>query len=333
MKWMKGYLAGILTALLVCGLVVTAGAKSGKVMQELTYRDIRVSLDGEVLDLRNAIGDPVEPFMFDGTNYLPVRALAEALGLNVAWNGAEVMVVLTTPEPPQEETSEAVNATPKPETTQAESVPVAEPTPEPVKTEELSNKADFGECQVEIESARLARNHDDSLAIVVAIKWTNNSKYATSALTAMKLKAFQNGSELSTAFPEDFNSDLYWTRIEPGETQEVERAFTLADDMAPVEITLSDILERTENPAKMTFNLSEMNQPASTKKAETPKNEAQPTVSTPTVINDRTVYVTKTGKHYHYSSSCNGGNYYRSTLSEALARELTPCDKCVLTGN
>lgn len=98
MKWMKGYISGLLTALLLCALVVTAGAKSGKVMQELTYRDIRVSLDGEVLDLRNAIGEKVEPFMFDGTNYLPVRALAEALGLNVAWNSAEVMVVLTTPE-------------------------------------------------------------------------------------------------------------------------------------------------------------------------------------------------------------------------------------------
>lgn len=353
MKWMKGYLAGLLTALLLCGLVVTAGAKSGKVMQELTYRDIRVSLDGEVLDLRNAIGEPVEPFMFDGTNYLPVRALAEALGLNVAWDGAEVMVVLTTPVPVSVTSGGAITQTPQSEAAQTENpVPVAEPEakaikapenpepitetmpePEPVKTQEPSNKADFGEYQVEINGARLARNYDDSLAIVIAIKWTNNSKHATSALTAMKMRAFQNGAELSTAFPEDFDSDLYWKRIEPGETQEVERAFTLADDMTPVEITISDILERTENPAKMTFNSSEMKQPASIKKAETPKSETQTTVSTPTVTNDRTVYVTKTGKHYHYSGSCNGGNYYRSTLSEALARGLTPCDKCVLTGN
>ena len=103
---MKKWLSGFLTCLLLCGLVATAGAKTGKVMQELTYRDIRVSLDGKVLDLRNAVGDKVEPFMFDGTNYLPVRALAEALGLNVAWDGKEVMVVLTTPEsaPPESET-------------------------------------------------------------------------------------------------------------------------------------------------------------------------------------------------------------------------------------
>ena len=41
------------------------------------------------------------------------------------------------------------------------------------------------------------------------------------------------------------------------------------------------------------------------------------------------VYVTKTGKKYHYSNTCNGGKYYSSTLSEAKARGLKPCDKCV----
>lgn len=43
----------------------------------------------------------------------------------------------------------------------------------------------------------------------------------------------------------------------------------------------------------------------------------------------RTVYVTQTGKRYHYDNSCNGGTYYPSTLEEALSRGLTPCEKCV----
>ncbi len=45
--------------------------------------------------------------------------------------------------------------------------------------------------------------------------------------------------------------------------------------------------------------------------------------------NSRTVYVTPTGKRYHYSGSCNGGSYSPSTLENALARGLTPCKKCV----
>lgn len=44
--------------------------------------------------------------------------------------------------------------------------------------------------------------------------------------------------------------------------------------------------------------------------------------------NGRTVYITPTGKRYHYNSNCNGGTYIPSTMSEALARGLTPCKKC-----
>lgn len=43
----------------------------------------------------------------------------------------------------------------------------------------------------------------------------------------------------------------------------------------------------------------------------------------------RTVYITKTGKRYHYNNSCNGGTYYASTMEDALQRGLTPCHKCV----
>lgn len=41
------------------------------------------------------------------------------------------------------------------------------------------------------------------------------------------------------------------------------------------------------------------------------------------------VYVTKTGKHYHCNSNCNGSKYYESTLEDAKSRGLTPCSKCV----
>lgn len=42
-----------------------------------------------------------------------------------------------------------------------------------------------------------------------------------------------------------------------------------------------------------------------------------------------TVYITKTGKKYHYSSSCNGATYYPTTIDEAVDKGLKPCDKCV----
>ena len=48
--------------------------------------------------------------------------------------------------------------------------------------------------------------------------------------------------------------------------------------------------------------------------------------TTPTA--NTTVYITKTGKRYHYDGNCNGGTYIPSTLGEALKRGLTPCEKC-----
>lgn len=42
------------------------------------------------------------------------------------------------------------------------------------------------------------------------------------------------------------------------------------------------------------------------------------------------IYVTPTGKRYHFDGSCNGGTYYEATLAEAMGRGLSPCEKCVL---
>lgn len=71
---------------------------------------------------------------------------------------------------------------------------------------------------------------------------------------------------------------------------------------------------------------------------EEPEPEPEQTTVSKQVVDEKpkqtapqgnTVYVTKTGKKYHYNSSCNGGKYYASTLEQAKARGLTPCSKCV----
>lgn len=52
--------------------------------------------------------------------------------------------------------------------------------------------------------------------------------------------------------------------------------------------------------------------------------------TTSTKENSRTVYITETGKKYHYANPCGRGIYYPCTLAEAQARGLEPCGKCVL---
>lgn len=190
MKGWKSFLAGMVTMLLIVSLMGTVFAATGKVQKELEYRDIKVSLNGEILDLKDAAGNHVEPFMFDGTNYLPVRALAEALGLSVSWDGQTNTVKLTNA------TESESNKTPV-VTPQAPAAPAVPATP---------------------------------------------AAPATPPAVTQTTPKVENTNDSNTA---------------------------------------------------------------------------------------KTVYVTKTGKRYHYDPSCNGGTYIPSTLSAALSRGLTPCNKCV----
>ena len=76
----------------------------------VTLRDIPVAggvsleIDGEAFVPKNAAGEEVDVFVYDGTTYLPLRALAEALGYDVAWDGDTRTVSLSSPGGAAEET-------------------------------------------------------------------------------------------------------------------------------------------------------------------------------------------------------------------------------------
>jgi len=65
----------------------------------ITYRGTNISLDGENIPLVNRNGESVEPFIYNGTNYLPLRVVSEALGLSVGWDGATSTVTLKGSQP------------------------------------------------------------------------------------------------------------------------------------------------------------------------------------------------------------------------------------------
>ena len=74
---------------------------------------------------------------------------------------------------------------------------------------------------------------------------------------------------------------------------------------------------------------AELQKQQAARKAEQERLAAQNKTTQTVSKKSTTVYVTPTGKRYHYSGSCNGGTYIASTLEKALARGLTPCKKCV----
>lgn len=51
-------------------------------------------MDGELVEPKDANGQTVEPFVYNGTTYLPVRAVSNAIGKDVSRDGAEKIVYL-----------------------------------------------------------------------------------------------------------------------------------------------------------------------------------------------------------------------------------------------
>ena len=93
-KRKTSFIGGFLAAVLCFALIGSAAALSGKMTIDVDYTNIKVMLNGKRLDLKDASGNTVEPFAYNGTTYLPVRAVGDALGLSVSWDGATSTVVL-----------------------------------------------------------------------------------------------------------------------------------------------------------------------------------------------------------------------------------------------
>ena len=68
---------------------------SGQKTVKISYRSIKLTLDGKTLTPIDAAGRASEPFIMDGSTYLPVRAVAGALGLGVNWDNGASTVELT----------------------------------------------------------------------------------------------------------------------------------------------------------------------------------------------------------------------------------------------
>lgn len=94
-KWQKT-LVLVLVVALVAGLS-SAALAVGVTKKQLTaeYSGIQITLDGQKIEPKDANGATVEPFIVDGTTYLPVRALSNALGLDVDWDQATQTVILS----------------------------------------------------------------------------------------------------------------------------------------------------------------------------------------------------------------------------------------------
>lgn len=84
----KDIITGSVITAIVIGTGATAFAKATNMNIPVSFNNIKIIVDGK------AIETDKEPFIYDGTTYLPVRAVGEAIGKEVSWDGNTNTVIL-----------------------------------------------------------------------------------------------------------------------------------------------------------------------------------------------------------------------------------------------
>ena len=77
---------------LACALplsaALTMGASALSTVTAVVCPDVTISVDGVTRELYNAQGREVHPIIYNGTTYIPLRAVGELMGKNVSWDAA-----------------------------------------------------------------------------------------------------------------------------------------------------------------------------------------------------------------------------------------------------
>lgn len=89
---LQGLTAGILIGILSAGSV--AFAKNVAEQIEVRYNNIKVYKDNVLCELKDANGSVIEPFIYNGTTYMPLRGTANLADMQVTWDGATQSVYL-----------------------------------------------------------------------------------------------------------------------------------------------------------------------------------------------------------------------------------------------
>lgn len=96
-KWSggyKGFIAGVALSAVVT-LPFTTFADSITKSIKVVYNDIKVNVNGQAVSLYDGNGTALQPFNYNGSVYLPIRGISEALGANVSFDNTTKTVAVT----------------------------------------------------------------------------------------------------------------------------------------------------------------------------------------------------------------------------------------------
>lgn len=92
----KSFIAGALVTMVFVMSFNPVLARNLSKSVEVVYRDIKIYVDDKKINPSDTNGNIVEPFIYNGTTYLPVRAIGEAFGKPVEWEGTTSTIYVGT---------------------------------------------------------------------------------------------------------------------------------------------------------------------------------------------------------------------------------------------
>lgn len=90
---LRDYTIGAVVATTFLASTSVFGAPALKSI-DAVFNNIKVVVDGITIQPKDSDGKPVEPFIVDGTTYLPLRAVATAFGKPVSWDQQTSTVII-----------------------------------------------------------------------------------------------------------------------------------------------------------------------------------------------------------------------------------------------
>lgn len=133
--------------------------------------------------------------------------------------------------------------------------PVSKPAPAPA----LESSGVLGDYSVDIKDSTLTKDYSGKPSIVITYTFTNNGEEAVSAMFALRDTAYQNGIQLESAIISDsaiYNAQNKMKDIKTGGTLDVQAAFLLDSETAPVELEISELISLSDEMLGKTFETS-----------------------------------------------------------------------------
>lgn len=90
----KGLVVGLLIGAFVLSGIIAVATDGLRTLENVKVGGIRLVIDNKEFTCTDANGAVVEPMIYNGTTYIPVRAVSTAFGKAVYWDGEESTVYL-----------------------------------------------------------------------------------------------------------------------------------------------------------------------------------------------------------------------------------------------